>query len=62
MEILERAAFDGHPFDIGVINIHSANPTGATKMAQVLRHWGYQVRIASDSADVGYLDGPSTAR
>lgn len=37
--VLERAAFDGRPFDVGIINIHSANPAGATKMAQVLRHW-----------------------
>jgi hypothetical protein len=60
VEVLERAAFDGRPFDVGVINIHSANPAGATKMAQALRHWGYRVRIASGSADVGYLDEPTT--
>ena len=33
IEVLERAAFDGQPFDVGVINIHSVNPAGATKMA-----------------------------
>jgi hypothetical protein len=59
VEILERAAFDGEPFDIGLITIHSANPAGAPKMAQALRHWGYRVRVASGSADVGYLDGPT---
>jgi hypothetical protein len=32
VELLERAAFDGRPFDVGVINIHSANPAGAAKM------------------------------
>ncbi|MFC3738275.1 hypothetical protein [Paractinoplanes deccanensis] len=26
MELLERAAFDGEPFDIGIVYIHSANP------------------------------------
>jgi hypothetical protein len=52
VEVLERAAFNGRPFDIGIINIHSATPAGTTKMAQALRHWG--------SADVGYLNEPTT--
>ncbi|SDY48422.1 hypothetical protein SAMN05444365_102403 [Micromonospora pattaloongensis] len=56
VEVLERAAFDGRPFDIGVIHVHSANPTGAGKMVQALQRWGYRVRIASGSAAVGYLD------
>lgn len=59
VEVLERAAFDERPFDVGVINVHSANPSGAAKIAQVLRHWGYRVRVASGSTDVGYLDGPA---
>ncbi|WP_438941274.1 cyclic-phosphate processing receiver domain-containing protein [Micromonospora craterilacus] len=59
VEILEQAAFEKHPFDIGVINVHSANPVGAAKIAQVLRHWGYRVHVASGSTDVGYLDGPT---
>ncbi|MEN3615426.1 cyclic-phosphate processing receiver domain-containing protein [Plantactinospora sp. ZYX-F-223] len=57
VEVLERAAFDERPFDVGVINVHSANPAGAAKTALVLRHWGYRVRIASGSTEVGYLDG-----
>lgn len=57
VEVLERAAFDERPFDIGVINVHSANPAGAARLAQVLRHWGYHVRVASNSPDVGYVDG-----
>jgi hypothetical protein len=60
IEVLERAAFDGQPFDIGVINVHSANPAGATKMAQVLRRWGYRVHIAAGSAHVSYLGGTAT--
>ena len=60
VEILERAAFDGRPFDIGTVNIHSANPAGAAKMAQALRRWGYRVTVAAGSADVGYLDRPAT--
>ena len=61
VEILEQAAFEKRPFDVGVINVHSANPGGAAKIAQVLRHWGYRVRVASGSADVGYLDGPTAS-
>jgi hypothetical protein len=57
--VLERAAFEERPFDVGIINIHSANPAGATKMAQVLRRWGYRVRIASGSTEVGYLETTS---
>ncbi|MFC3739372.1 cyclic-phosphate processing receiver domain-containing protein [Paractinoplanes deccanensis] len=61
VEVLERAAFEGRPFDIGVVIIHSANPAGATKMAQVLRRWNYPVRVASGDPAVGYLDGNSSA-
>ncbi|GAA2848198.1 hypothetical protein Acy02nite_02240 [Actinoplanes cyaneus] len=60
VEVLERAAFEGHPFDIGAILIHSANPSGAAKMAQALRHWGYPVRLAAGSPAVGYRDAPRT--
>lgn len=55
-----RSFVDGRPLDIDVVNIHSANPAGVTKMSQALRHWGYRVRIASGSAEVGYVDGPTT--
>jgi hypothetical protein len=60
VEVLERAAFDGRPYDIGVVTIHSANPAGAAKMAQALRRWGYRVTVAAGSADVGYFDRPIT--
>jgi hypothetical protein len=55
VEVLEHAAFDGRPLDIGVVYVHSANPSGAAKMAQALRRWGYLVRIVSGSAAVGYV-------
>ncbi|WP_433261563.1 cyclic-phosphate processing receiver domain-containing protein [Micromonospora vinacea] len=58
VEVLERAAFEGRPYDIGVIKVHSANPGGASRIAQVLRHWGYRVHVASGSSDVGYLELP----
>ncbi|PZG13028.1 hypothetical protein C1I95_24545 [Micromonospora craterilacus] len=61
VEILEQAAFEKRPFDIGVINVHSANPVGVAKIAQVLRHWGYRVHVASGSTDVGYLGGPTVS-
>ncbi|BCY12024.1 cyclic-phosphate processing receiver domain-containing protein [Actinoplanes sp. L3-i22] len=56
VEVLERAAFEERPFDIGVILIHSANPSGATRMARTLRRWGYPVRLATGSPAVAYLD------
>jgi hypothetical protein len=54
IELLERAAFEGHPFDIGVVYIHSANPAGAARMVQALDRWGYHIRAVSGSPDVGY--------
>src|SRR5512142_2730133 len=57
VELLERAAIDDHPFDIGVIKVHSADPAGAAKFAQVLRHWGYRARVVPASPDLGHLDG-----
>ncbi|GAA4634528.1 hypothetical protein GCM10023196_076360 [Actinoallomurus vinaceus] len=42
--LLEEAAFDGHPFSIGMIFVHSANPSGAETIVRVLRRWGYRVR------------------
>ncbi|PRY18939.1 cyclic-phosphate processing receiver domain-containing protein [Pseudosporangium ferrugineum] len=61
VEFLERAAFEGRPFDVGVVIIHSANPAGAAKMAQALRRWNYPVRVASGNREVGYLDGSGSA-
>ena len=61
VEVLERAAFEGRPFDVGVVIIHSANPAGAAKMAQVLRRWNYPVHVASGDPAVGYLDEISSA-
>ncbi|WP_327006813.1 hypothetical protein OHA72_05780 [Dactylosporangium sp. NBC_01737] len=55
VEVLELAAFEGRPFDVGVVVIHSANPPGAAKMLQALRRWGYEVRPAAGSPHVGYL-------
>ncbi len=56
VEVLERAAFERRPFNIGVVIIHSANPAGAAKMAQALRRWKYPVRVASGDPAVGYVD------
>ncbi len=62
VEVLERAAFEARPFDIGVINVHSANPAGVAKLVQVLRHWGYRVQVASGSTDLKYFGGPAAGR
>ena len=58
VEVLERAAFEQRPFDIGLILVHSANPAGASKMMQALQRWGYNVRSASGSTEVGYQAQP----
>ncbi|MEV4507435.1 cyclic-phosphate processing receiver domain-containing protein [Dactylosporangium sp. NPDC049525] len=55
VELLELAAFEERPFDVGVVVIHSANPPGAAKMLQALRRWGYEVRLAAGSPHVAYL-------
>ncbi|MGR6318195.1 hypothetical protein Q2K19_01845 [Micromonospora soli] len=55
VEVLERAAFEERPFEIGVVYVHSANPAGAEKIMQALRRWGYNVRSAAGSPQVGYL-------
>lgn len=62
VEVLEEAAFDGRPFDIGVVTIHSANPAGAAKMAQALRRWGYHVVVAAGSTEVAHLAGPAVTQ
>ncbi|WP_229829996.1 cyclic-phosphate processing receiver domain-containing protein [Actinoplanes ianthinogenes] len=61
VELLERAAFEDRPFDIGIIHIHSANPAGAGKMMQALQRWGYRVRVSTGSSDVGYRDKPTAS-
>jgi hypothetical protein len=50
VELLERAAFDERPFDVGSIFVHSSNPPGAGRVVQALRRWGYNVRAVSDTA------------
>ncbi|MFG1994179.1 cyclic-phosphate processing receiver domain-containing protein [Actinoplanes sp. NPDC048988] len=54
VELLERAAFDGEPFDIGVVYIHSANPPGVVKIRQALERWHYPVRAIPGSPHVIY--------
>lgn len=62
VELLERAAFEGGPWDIGVVFVHSANPAGAAKIVQVLFRWGYNVRAVYGSPQVGYpVDRPPPA-
>jgi hypothetical protein len=45
--LLEEAAFGGRPFRIGMIFVHSANPSGAETVVRVLRRWHYRVRRAT---------------
>ncbi|MGI5163525.1 cyclic-phosphate processing receiver domain-containing protein [Spirillospora sp. CA-253888] len=42
--LLEEAAFQGRPFRIGTIYVHSANPIGAETVVRALSRWNYRVR------------------
>ncbi|MFE3165309.1 cyclic-phosphate processing receiver domain-containing protein [Streptomyces sp. NPDC059224] len=42
--LLEEAAFNGRPFRIGTVFVHSANPSGAETVVRSLTRWNYQVR------------------
>ncbi|MEV7603171.1 cyclic-phosphate processing receiver domain-containing protein [Kitasatospora sp. NPDC089797] len=45
--LLEEAAFNGQPFRIGTVFVHSANPIGAATVVQALTRWNYPVRRAT---------------
>ncbi|MFE2298812.1 cyclic-phosphate processing receiver domain-containing protein [Streptomyces sp. NPDC059445] len=45
--LLEEAAFNGRPFAIGTIFVHSANPIGAETVIRSLAHWSYRVQRAT---------------
>ncbi|MFE0103552.1 cyclic-phosphate processing receiver domain-containing protein [Streptomyces sp. NPDC059009] len=45
--LLEEAAFSGHPFRIGTVYVHSANPIGAANVVRSLARWNYHVRRAT---------------
>jgi hypothetical protein len=45
--LLEEAAFNGRPFRIGTVYVHSANPIGAETVVRSLTHWNYRVRRAT---------------
>jgi hypothetical protein len=55
VEVLERAAFEENPVPVGTVFVHSANPAGAARVAQVLRRWGYRVESVPGSPAVAYL-------
>lgn len=42
--LLEEAAFNGRPFQIGTIFVHSANPSGAETVVRALTRWDYRVQ------------------
>ncbi len=45
--LMEEAAFDGRPFRIGTVFVHSANPIGSETVVRSLTRWNYQVRRAT---------------
>ncbi|MFG2907040.1 cyclic-phosphate processing receiver domain-containing protein [Kitasatospora sp. NPDC048286] len=44
--LMEEAAFNGRPFRIGTVFVHSANPIGAETVVRSLTRWNYRVRRA----------------
>ncbi|MFF2014105.1 cyclic-phosphate processing receiver domain-containing protein [Streptomyces sp. NPDC058195] len=44
--LMEEAAFNGRPFQIGVVFVHSANPVGAETVVRSLARWSYRVQRA----------------
>ncbi|MFC4034468.1 cyclic-phosphate processing receiver domain-containing protein [Streptomyces polygonati] len=45
--LMEEAAFNGQPFHIGTVFVHSANPIGAETVVRSLTHWNYRVQRAT---------------
>ncbi|MFQ3560528.1 hypothetical protein QZN11_27605 [Streptomyces gramineus] len=45
--LMEEAAFNGQPFRIGTVFVHSANPIGAETVVRSLTRWNYRVRRAT---------------
>lgn len=45
--LMEEAAFNGRPFRVGTVFVHSANPIGAETVVRSLTRWNYQVRRAT---------------
>ncbi|MFH8618017.1 cyclic-phosphate processing receiver domain-containing protein [Streptomyces sp. NPDC017979] len=45
--LMEEAAFNGRPFQIGTVFVHSANPVGAETVVRSLTRWNYRVRRAT---------------
>jgi len=41
--VLEEASFNGHPYDIGTIYVHTANPPAQMTMSSALGRYGYCV-------------------
>ncbi|MYW63969.1 hypothetical protein GTY65_07780 [Streptomyces sp. SID8379] len=42
--LLAEAAFEGRPFRVGTVFVHSAHPIGAETVVRSLTRWSYRVR------------------
>lgn len=51
--LLEEAAFNGQPFHIGTVYVHSANPIGAETVVRSLTRWNDRVRRAVAAPEMG---------
>jgi hypothetical protein len=53
VDLMEEAAFNGRPFHIGTVFVHSANPSGAETVVRSLTRWNYRVRRAAAVREMG---------
>lgn len=47
---LEEAAFNGEPYDVGLVIVHTSNPAGGDVVVRALRPWGYRVVVRDPAA------------
>ncbi|MEV8626060.1 cyclic-phosphate processing receiver domain-containing protein [Streptomyces sp. NPDC051079] len=45
--LMEEAAFNGQPFRVGAVFVHSANPIGSATVVRSLARWSYRVQRAT---------------
>lgn len=52
IDYLAERAFNGDPFPVAKVMVHTSNPSGAATMMRVLRRWEYPVVQAADLSSV----------
>lgn len=47
---LEEGAFNGEPYDVELVIVHTSNPAGGDMVVRALRRWGYRVVVRDPAA------------